>query len=105
MTDRLLGMIGMAKRAGKTIVGETSYRRAIKEGKAKLVVIAADAADGTKKTVGDSCRYYKVPIIICETKRQLGIGIGGSETAVIAVSDNNFAKAISDIYKKSSIIE
>ena len=42
-------MLGIATKAGKTVTGEFSTEKAVKEGSAYLVVVAGDASNNTKK--------------------------------------------------------
>lgn len=46
---KLLSMIGMAYKAGKIISGEDPVRKAIRKNSVKLLIIAEDASDNTKK--------------------------------------------------------
>lgn len=95
---KLFGMLGLAKRAGKVSTGAFICGKMIKSHRAKLVILAADASDNTKKSIKDSCSYYKVKLIEISDMASLGHATGGGERAVVSVNDNNFAKAISDIY-------
>ena len=45
MQDKALAMLGMATKAGKVVSGEFSVEKAVKEGKAWLVLVAEDASD------------------------------------------------------------
>lgn len=97
MNEKLLNMLGMAKRAGKVSTGEFICSKAIKSGAAKLAIIAADASENTKKSIVSSCKYYKVKYIETCSMADLGKYTGSSsERAVAVVNDNNFAKAILD---------
>ena len=91
-------MLGLAKKAGKISTGAFICSKMIKSQRARLVIIARDASDGTKKSIGDSCRYYKIKLIEVGDMSELGRMTGGGDRAVVSVNDNNFAKAISDIY-------
>lgn len=93
--DKLLSMLGLAAKAGKLKSGEFSVDKAIKEGKAKLVIVAADASDNAKKSYSDSCNYYHVPYMEHGTKEELGHYIGKGFRAAVAVTDDGFAKALS----------
>lgn len=87
-------MMGLAQRAGKVVSGEFSTEKAVKQRKAKLVVVAGDASDNTKKMFSDSCRYYEVPIYFYGDKDTLGHTIGKQFRASLAVLDEGFAKQI-----------
>ena len=41
--------IGLAKKSGRLVSGEYMVEKTIKEGKAELVIVAADASENTKK--------------------------------------------------------
>lgn len=89
-------MVGLATRAGKTVSGEFATEKAIKERKAKVVIVAEDASDNTKKLFTNKCEYYKVPIFITGTKDELGAVTGNQSRASLAVTDIGFGKAITD---------
>ncbi len=92
--DRILSMLGLAAKAGKIASGEFQADKAIKERKAYLVIVAIDASDNTKKDFSDACNYYKVPFKLRGSKDDLGRSIGKDYRAVVAVTDEGFARAI-----------
>ncbi|MCM1495440.1 MAG: ribosomal L7Ae/L30e/S12e/Gadd45 family protein [Bacteroides sp.] len=92
--DRVFSLLGLATKAGKVVSGEFSTEKAIKSGKAFLVIVAEDASANTKKAFSDSCSYYQVPIAIYGTKETLGHGIGKQMRASVAVIDANFGREI-----------
>ena len=101
MTDKILSMIGMAKRAGRVLAGEFVCGRAIKNKSARLIIIADDASCNTKKSIRNSCAYYKIPYIEFSRKEELGKYTGSDSRAVISINDDNFAKAILDKFNQS----
>ena len=96
MTEKFFAMIGLAKRANKITIGEERIKTDIKFKRAKLVVIANDASDNTKKSLKNSCNYYKTGYIEAGDKETLGKCIGKDFCAAVSVNDENFAKAISE---------
>ena len=92
--DRVLSMIGLAERSRNVVSGEFSTDKAIKEYKAKLVIAGTDASDNTKKAFRNSCEYYKVQYYEYSTKEELGHGMGKELRAVLAITDEGFAKSI-----------
>lgn len=87
-------MVGLATRAGQTVAGEFSVEKAIKDNKAKLVIVSEDASDNTKKLFKNKCAYYKVPVFIYGSKAELGMATGNQERASIAVLESGFCKSI-----------
>ena len=87
--DKVLQMLGLAARGRKIESGEFSTEKAVKAGKAGLVIVAKDASDNTKKLFRNMCPYYEYAV-----KEDLGRCIGKQYRASIAVIDSGFAKAL-----------
>lgn len=60
----------------------------------KLVIIAEDAAETTRKDFGSLAKKYGVPCVFCCTKEKLGAAIGKSPRAVLALLDQNLARRV-----------
>ncbi len=93
-SDKVLSLLGLAKKAGKLKGGEFCVETEVKKGKAKLVVVATDASDNTRKNYKDMCSYRHVPICFYSDKESLGKSIGTEERAAVAVLDEGFANGI-----------
>ena len=76
MNDKVISLLGLAERAGKIASGEFAAEKAVKTGKARLIIVAEDASDNTKKKFSDMCKYYQVPFACYSQKELLGHGIG-----------------------------
>ena len=85
--DKVLSMLGLSAKAGNVASGEFSTEKAVKEGKAHLVIVAGDASDNTKKHFRDMCSFY-------EDKESLGHHIGKEFRASLAVTNEGLAKAV-----------
>lgn len=92
--NKAYGMIGMAMKAGKVASGEFATEKAVKSGKAALVIVSKAASENTKKKFQNMCDYYEVPIYFFGEKEELGHAIGKEFRASLAVLDTGFAKAI-----------
>ena len=76
--DRLLGAIGLCRRAGKLICGVplicTELR---KSSQVQAVLAASDVSDNTKKKLNDKCKFYGVTLIwLPYTADQLAAAVG-----------------------------
>ncbi len=91
-------MIGLATRAGKTVAGEFSVEKAVRQQKAKLVIVSEDASDNTKKLFRNKCSYYGIPYIVSGSRSELGRASGNRERVSIAVLDEAFSKSIIQIF-------
>lgn len=87
-------LLSIAMKAGKVKSGEFSCEAAVKDSTAKLVIIAEDASDNTKKLFSDKSAYRNIPYVIFGNKDNLGHAIGRKERASVAVTDEGLAKAL-----------
>jgi ribosomal protein L7Ae-like RNA K-turn-binding protein len=92
--DKVLQMIGMAKRAGKIVTGGFLSEKAVKSRESSLIIIASDISDESRKAIVYSCKYYNVDYIEYADKEQLGKITGGGVRAVVSVNDRGFAAAV-----------
>ena len=101
--DRITSYIGLAMKAGRIASGEYGVEKSVKEGRAALVILSADASENTKKKFSDMCRTYGVPVFEYKSKDELGRMIGREQRACLAVEDAGFAKAIQSLREKETI--
>ena len=92
--DKVLSLIGLAMKAGRCTSGETMTENETKLGRARLVIVASDASDNTKKKFRDMCEFYKVPICFYGDKDTLGHAMGKEFRASLAILDEGFATGI-----------
>lgn len=92
--DRVISMISIAAKGRNLVSGEFAVEKAVKCGKAYLVVVAEDASDNTKKQFRDMCEFYEVPMVVYGNKDTLGHFIGTQMRANIAITDEGIANSI-----------
>jgi ribosomal protein L7Ae-like RNA K-turn-binding protein len=92
--DKIISMLGLAQKAGKIVSGELSVEKAVKSGNAKLLIIATDCSESTKKGYRDMAAYYNVEIYEIFSKDQLGHCIGKMYRAALALTDNGFSNTV-----------
>ena len=74
--------------------GTDSVITSVRAKKSKIVIVAADASEGTMKKVTDKCAYYGVECIVFGTCESVGNAIGKGLTACVSVTDGNLASAL-----------
>jgi ribosomal protein L7Ae-like RNA K-turn-binding protein len=79
--------LGIARKAGKAVTGESMCENAIKSGKAYLVIIAEDASENTKKKFTNMSNTRDLKKVIFGQKNNLGHALGKGDTAVICIID------------------
>lgn len=90
-----LGMIGMALRAGRLEVGDESAGDACREKRCRLLLVARDAAEGSRRRAGHFAEEGQCLLaeVSC-SREELGAALGRGSCAVAAVTDLGLAQAI-----------
>jgi ribosomal protein L7Ae-like RNA K-turn-binding protein len=84
----------MARRAGALAYGTGSTRRAVKEGRARLILFAQDASETQREKVMKLLRHGKTPRATFGTREALGSAVGSAPVSAVAVTDKEFAKEL-----------
>lgn len=95
--NKWMGMLGLATKAGKIAFGTEASTECINKKKAKLVIVAEDSSDKTKKNFEFLCQKNNIPLLVFETVENLSKAIGNKNKAIICIKDKNFADEISKI--------
>lgn len=96
MQDKLLRLIGLARRAGELTYGQTAVATEIKKKHSKLILFAADFNEKTKQSILDSCLCVKA-LTLPYSMEELGYAIGAKPTGVLSVNHENFKKGILEV--------
>ena len=96
---RVLGMLGLAMKAGKVVIGTEQVIAFLQKGRLKLVLLSGTASEGTKKKIISKCEFYKTRLekVDIDTD-ELGRLLGKTYTpAVVGITDENFSRAITNL--------
>lgn len=94
MSEKLLNLLGLMRRAGAIETGETNSGKACRDGKTKLLILASDASDNAGRRAecfvqGRSAVLAAVPF----TKDEMAMKLGVSGCSMAAITDLGFADA------------
>lgn len=101
---KLAGMLGLAARARKLICGAELVTQSVRSGRARMALVACDAAKNTQKRVFNCCIYYEcecreIPL----TAAELGHSVGrAGALTTVAVEDAQMAKGIRKVFASST---
>jgi len=92
--EKSINFLGLIKKAGKLEIGAKSVKAAVKAGKAKLILSAADAAQDSMKQAKKAAELGKVQhVILPFEKVDIGSMIGRGLPGMLAITDAGFAAA------------
>lgn len=94
MTERALGLLGLAARAGALTVGTAATRAGLQRGDVRLVVLAGDWSPRVDEKVGRLARGIGVPVIEGPEADVLGARIGRGAVQAVGIVDPAFADGI-----------
>ena len=102
-TARFYGMLGFARKAGKTVIGTELICRAMPkrgENRIRLVIISDKASDATRKKLAVKSEFYGIKFLVLDIgTEELGRIVGRSfATATVAVSEEMFACEILKLF-------
>lgn len=103
MFNKIYGFLGLAAKAGQVVSGDDTCERAIRSGKAKLVIVAEDATDNTKKKFNNICMHKKVDIVFYGKKELLGKYIGKDVRSVLTITNEGFAARLRELTQSSRV--
>lgn len=93
MTEHILSMIGLAKKAGQVAIGEEPVGAAARAKDARVILVAQDAAPGSVRRAmsfgqAGACLCLTVPF----DKDRLGRALGRTSCAMAAVTDHRLCR-------------
>ena len=94
MSERLLNMLGLMRKASAVEIGETNTGIAARSGKAKLLIVAADASDNARSRArGFAASKNTLSIQLPYTKEEISSHVGLPGCSMVAITDIGFANA------------
>lgn len=95
MSEKVLNLLGLMRRANAIDIGETNSGAAVREGKAKLLLLASDASDNARyRAEGFITGRHTVLLPLPYTKEDISRSVGVSGCSMAAVTDIGFANAL-----------
>lgn len=101
MNNKIRSTLGLCKQARLLVEGESMCEKALQSNNAKLIIVAENASENTKKKFTNKSNYYRVPIIFFSTKEELGRSLGAEIRATVVIMDENFSAKINSLINES----
>ena len=92
--EPILRLLGLAKKAGRLEIGEEPVGAAARARKARLILLAADAAPNTCRAAHFGQAGQVLQLKLPATKEELGLALGRSSCAMLALTDKGFAASL-----------
>ena len=94
MNDPILSLLGMARRAGRVVLGANQAAQTVERGKGFLVCMSGELSERTRRELTRVCEKGKVPLReLPYTIEELSASIG-APAGTLTITDENFAAGI-----------
>lgn len=98
----VLGMIGLARRAGRAALGREETIRLLERGKIHTVVIAKDAGRSLRTAMDRAMETCdSLALITSASKEELGHALGRSTLGVVGIADEEFGRQIRQLVQQN----
>lgn len=98
---RILGMLGISAKAGKIVCGTDATIEDIERHKVKLVIVAENASEKTKKNIKYICDKNDVTILEFGNIDEISKTIGKDNKAIIGIKSKSLSKEIEKLIKEN----
>ena len=92
--DKILSNLGLCARARGLVDGTDIVVEEMANGKIKLIFLANNASDNTKKKIRDKAAFYKVEVVESYSSEELSHSIGKTNRMVIGIINQSFLKIL-----------
>lgn len=106
LQDKILGLVGMARKSGQAISGSGQVLDALREGgDVALVLVADDLSPGIEEKIQRRVERLSIPLWKMYDKERLGHILGKAQRSVVAVKAGPLAHSmISELSRYTSIV-
>lgn len=94
MNDKVLNLLGLACRAGKTISGDGAAVKFLKRKTVPLLFLASDSGRDNAEKYRRLASRKGIAIIDSYDKENLGSAVGKAQCVIVLLDDKGFAGAI-----------
>lgn len=91
LAERLVGILGLARKAGKAVTGFEKTRERLRSGKAGMLLAARDGAEDGRRKLAALAEGTAIPVCTCLDAQELGLAFGREFAIHAALDAGGFA--------------
>lgn len=99
----MLGLLGLAARAGQVVVGTEQVRSLAEQGRVRFVLVASDLTANGRRRIVPKLERRGVAYAERSTRAELGDSVGRGPTGAIGLTDSRLAERIRKLLEESSV--
>ena len=94
--ERVLGLLGLARRAGRLAMGATAVEKLVRQGKPPVLILARNGGESQRRRFA-SLRPIRGLVDGLLSREDLAGRLGRSELVVVAVNDPGFVRGLIEL--------
>lgn len=95
--SKALNYLGIARMSGNIEIGEDNAKALVKEGKARLLVVATDTSEPAKRRAEGYVYGFSTTLVVVPfTKEEISLAVGKPGCSMAAIRDLGLAKSFCD---------
>ena len=102
MNRKVISYLGFSKKSGNLLTGVNTCTFALAKGKVRLMILAEDISENSRKKIMKEIRKYGVKHIEYGSSDEMSHAVGASGRNVFAICDKGFAEAITKEIERES---
>ncbi len=99
LQDKIIGMIGIARRGKYTYIGQDIIFK-IKKGKIRLIIMAQDAPKSVQDELENLALEHNATTIVFLSKKELGSILNLNELNAIGIANSSIARKIESLQQE-----
>lgn len=100
--DKIGRLLGLCRRSGQLALGVAQVEKALRSGRARLVLLASDGSFGQRKGAFGLSRRHNVPVHEGFPAGRLAAWVGTDRLTALAVTDPELARGIAALIEGSA---
>jgi len=98
-SDPVKGLLGLAVKARKCLLGSTAVEFGIRQGKVLLVLLRKDMSPNALKKWESNLTGKGIPFFVYQSDPPMDVVVGKPNCTVVGITDPGFAKKIESLFK------
>jgi len=95
--DAAIRLLGLATRAGAVVPGTAQVRQAVRAGRIRFVVVAADASANSREKLLPLLAARRVRFVVAFDREALGRAVGRAPLSAAGTTDQRFAARVAEL--------
>lgn len=99
--DRILSLLGFAKKAGKLVTGSNAVLRSILYGESEIVIVTVDAGKSVQEKFRRICEENEIAFFCIGNQGELERATGEKNKVIYSVVDAGFGNKLKQLCKEA----